>query len=135
MHHSLYIATLAEALVRAEALDEARDWIRQGLALVERTGQHYFESELHRVLGELEGAPGGVSDQARLSLHRAVEIAVGQDARLLEMRAALSLGRFLRGEGATEEARRVLSGAVDRMRTGFDSPELSEAKTILRELS
>ena len=135
MHHSLYIATFAEALVKAGAREEAREWIRQGLALIERTGQHYFESELHRVLGELEGVPGGAHDEARLSLHRAVGIAANQDARLLEMRAALSLGRFLRQEGATEDARRVLSNASDRMRTGFDSPELFEAKTILRELS
>ena len=135
MHHSLYVATFAEALVKAGAREEAREWIRQGIALVERTGQHYFESELHRVLGELEGVPGGAQHEARLSLQRAVGIAANQDARLLEMRAALSLGRFLRREGATEDAMRVLSSASDRMRTGFDSPELFEAKTILRELS
>jgi tetratricopeptide (TPR) repeat protein len=134
LHHSLYIATFGEALAKAGELDEAGDWIARGLALVERTGQHYYESELHRIRGEL-AARSNDRDEARSSLKRALEIATSQEARLLEIRAALSMARFLEQEGSGAEALRVLTDSVGRVTAGLKSPEFSEASQACRELS
>jgi hypothetical protein len=64
-----------------------------------------------------------------------VEIAVAQDARLLEMRAALSLGRFLTAEGSVANAERVLRDALGRMHAGFESLELLEARAVCQSFS
>ena len=133
-HHALYFGVFAEALTKAGELDEARQLITQGLALDERTGQHYFEGELYRLRGEIEAAVGE-RDEAEQSLTRAVEIAVAQDARLLEMRAALSLGRFLGAEGSVADAERVLKDTLSRMHAGFESLELLEARTVCQAFS
>ena len=132
MHHSLYIGLFAEALLRAEAFEEARVWIERGLALGEKTGQRFFECELHRLAGEIEVRFGNDGDRARASLDRALALAVEQDARLLEMRAALSLGTLLMQNGAADDAVRVLSASVARMPAGFVSPEFLQAKAVLQ---
>jgi predicted ATPase len=112
-----FLALLAEAsglLGQPEgglaALDEA-------LALLEKTGERYYEAELHRQRGELlllreaKSHPDqGSREQyeAETCFQHALDVARGQQARSLELRAAMSLARLWQRQGKRVEARALL---------------------------
>ena len=57
-----------------------------------------------------------------------------QKARLLELRAAMSLARLWRDQGKREEARELLAPVYGWFTEGFDTLDLKEAKALLDEL-
>lgn len=65
---------------------------------------------------------------------RALEISRRQRARSLELRAATSLGRLWAARGDAREARALLSGVYGWFTEGFDTPDLTEARSLLEEL-
>jgi predicted ATPase len=105
-------------------------------AEIERTGQHWFDAELHRQRGELllRRAPAD-PDGAETAFMRAVKIARSQQTRTFELRAASSLARLWRGQGKRTEARDLLAPAYRGFTEGFDAPDLTEAKALLDELA
>jgi predicted ATPase len=68
-------------------------------------------------------------------LTRALEVASEYEAPSLELRAATSLARAWHQRGRDADARAVLAGAYGRFDPGDDSPDLAEARTLLRSLS
>jgi hypothetical protein len=57
-----------------------------------------------------------------------------QNAKSLELRAVLSLGRLYRQQGRQTEARTVLADIHRWFTEGFDTPDLRAAKALLEEL-
>jgi predicted ATPase len=114
--------------VLAEALDR-----------VEKTGERLWEAELHRLHGELllersRGTRSADQGAAEASLRMALEIARGQGAKMLELRAATSLSRCWRGRGRKRAARELLGATYTWFGEGFDTEELGEAKALLEQL-
>jgi adenylate cyclase len=66
---------------------------------------------------------------------RALETATQVHAPMLELRAAMRLGRLWRGQGRTEEARALLTKAYEQLTEGFSTADLKEAKTLLDDLA
>ena len=64
-------------------------------------------------------------------LQQAVEVAQELGARMLELRAAISLSRLWRDQGKAEQGRRVLSGAFEKFTEGFTTADLVEARELL----
>jgi predicted ATPase len=85
--------------------------------------------------GELLLARGGDDEAVDLALLRAKEIAEAQEARSLELRAAMSLARHWRNHGRTDDARRLLRGVYDWFSEGFETPDLRAAHVLLTELT
>ncbi|MGH7415041.1 MAG: hypothetical protein ACREKJ_12660, partial [Candidatus Rokuibacteriota bacterium] len=91
------LATLAAGLLRAREAGAALGVVSEALALAERTGERFFEAELHRLEGELHRVVGypaeaGASVRTPQECFRtALEIARRQGTRELERRAAASL--------------------------------------------
>jgi predicted ATPase len=65
---------------------------------------------------------------------KAIAIAKKQQAKSLELRAVMSLGRLWQQQGK-EEARQMLAEIYNWFTEGFDTKDLQEAKTLLEELS
>ncbi|MGH7860283.1 MAG: hypothetical protein ACREQY_23385 [Candidatus Binatia bacterium] len=63
------------------------------------------------------------------------DIARGQNARSLELRAATRLARLLQREGRVQEARSMLRNIYSWFTEGFDTADLKDAKRLLDELS
>ena len=124
----------AQAHAGDGALEEGMAAIEEAFALVARTGERFWEAELHRIQGDilaLRGdAPGAVS-----SYRTALDVARRQDARSWELRAANSLCRLWQGQGMRAEARALLAGIYGWFSEGFDAPDLQEAAALLDELS
>ena len=64
---------------------------------------------------------------------QALDVAQELGARMLELRAAISLCRLWRDQGKAEQGRRVLNDAYDRFTEGFTTADLMEAEDLLRQ--
>jgi predicted ATPase len=105
----------------------------EAFQIVDRTGERWFEAELHRHKGQLLLQQGHA--QAAEALYRkALSIAAEQGAKLWQLRAAVSLGRLRRDQGRRAEARDLVAPVYNRFTEGFDTPDLKEAKALLDEL-
>jgi len=68
-------------------------------------------------------------------LHALLEIAHRQQAKSLELRAAMSLSRLWQQQGKRAEARVLLAPIYGWFTEGFDTADLQEAKGLLEELA
>ena len=66
---------------------------------------------------------------------KAVEIARKQQAKSLELRAVMSLGRLWQQQGKKEDARQMLAEIYNWFTEGFETKDLKEAKALLDELT
>jgi DNA-binding winged helix-turn-helix (wHTH) protein/predicted ATPase len=130
------LSFIAIALSRMGRFDEALKAIDESFCFTERTGQHYYEAELHRLKGELLLARNP-SDGARAErcFRSAIDIAREQRARSWELRAATSLARLAGGTKREDEARTILAATYGWFTEGFDTADLKDAKALLEELS
>jgi predicted ATPase len=103
------------------------------LQIVEGTGERWFAAELYRHKGQLllrQGHPEAAEELYR----RALSIAREQQAKMWELRAAVSLARIRRDQGRPAEARDLLAPVSGWFTEGFGMPDLKEAKSLLGEL-
>ena len=75
----------------------------EALATRNRTGERFYEAEVHRLKGELLLMQGDEAE-AETSFHKAIEVACQQSAKSWELRAAMSLSRLWQSQGKQEEA-------------------------------
>ena len=119
----------------------------ESLAVLEKTGECWWEAELYRLKGELTlkksempgdpywGASTQAATEAEGCLRNAIDIARRQSAKSLELRAVMSLSRLLTKQGKKNEARRMLAEIYGWFTEGFDTADLRDAKALLEELS
>lgn len=131
-----HIALLAEALAVNGQLDRAFDRIGETFTEIENNGvSHWAEGEAYRLAGEVHLArlDDGLSD-AEDHFHRAIEIARGQGARLIELRATASLCRLWAQTDRHADARRALSALYGQFTEGLETPDLADARSLLGQL-
>ena len=132
-----FLGLLAEACAEAGDPRAGLRQLTEALALVEATGETWYEPELHRLTGELSLQRGaghpGPGPQPEACFHRAIELARARGARSLELRAVTSLGRQRWQRGKRSEAARMLRTCYDGFTEGFDTAYLQEAKALLDE--
>jgi predicted ATPase len=129
-----YIALLARACEIAGEIEEAVTLLDEALQIVEKTGECWVAAELNRHKGQLllrQGHP----EAAEELYHRALSMAREQEAKLWELRAAVSLARLRRDQGRYIEARDLLALVYGWFTEGFDTPDLKVAKVLLDELA
>ena len=110
--------------------------LSEALALVEKTGERYYEAELHRLKGELllQHAAPEVS-HAEACFQQALDVARRQQAKSWELRAATSLSRLWQQQGKRAEAHALLAPIYGWFTEGFDTADLQEAKALLEALT
>jgi predicted ATPase len=128
-----HMALLAKACEIASQAEEAVTLLDEALQIVEKTGERWFSAELNRHKGQLLLRQGH-SEAAQELYRKALGIAEAQDAKLWELRAAVSLGRSWRDQGKRAEARDLIAPIYGWFTEGFDTPDLKEAKALLEEL-
>jgi predicted ATPase len=136
-----FLALLAEGYGQTGAPDEGLRLLAEALVAVQHTDEHMWEAELHRLQGELllqaqHQQPALADDLSRravaeASLHQALAVARRQQAKSLELRAAMSLARFWQQQGKRVKAQALLAPVYGWFTEGFDTTDLQEARTLL----
>jgi class 3 adenylate cyclase/predicted ATPase len=104
--------------------------------LVEQQDERWWEAEICRLRGILllrQTMPQ--PEEAEIWLQRALDVARHQQAKSLELRAAMSLSRLWQQQGKRDDARRVLAEVYGWFTEGFDTADLQEARALLDELA
>src|SRR5262249_59121166 len=90
-----YLGLLAEAYGEGGHCEEGLPLLAEALAVMDNTELRYYGAELYRVKGALllrQAVPD--ASQAEACSHQALDVAHAQQARSLELRAAMSLARL-----------------------------------------
>jgi predicted ATPase len=129
----LHLGLLAGACEIAGQLEEGLSLLDEALPIMDRTAERWYAAELNRRKGQLLLRQGH-AEVAEELYRKALSIAVEQDAKLWELRAAVSLARLRRDQGRRAEARDLLAPVYGWFTEGFDTPDLKRAKALLDEL-
>jgi predicted ATPase len=128
-----FLALLAEACPSTRRNDPGLPLLDEALALVESTGERYYEAELHHLKGErfLARAGRGGIEAAAACFDRSLAIARQQGALSFELRTAVGLARLHRGCAQSAMARDLLRSVYERFHEGFDTLDLCDARSLL----
>jgi len=130
-----FLAMLAEGCAMIGAIDEGLQALEEALHHVNSREERVYEAELYRLRGELLALQSpALLAQAEQALLQALAIARRQQAKSLELRAAVSLSRLWWHQGKRAEARGLLAPTYGWFTEGFDTPDLQEAKALLGAL-
>jgi predicted ATPase len=161
LHRPYFLALLAEACGRMGASEEGLCVLDEALTIVNTTTAHQWEAELYRLKGELLQQAIGTGDvhasptevsrpavtsagnagqsslfiEAEACFRQALDIARRQEAKALELRAAVSLARLWQQQGQRVEACELLAPIYGWFTEGFDTADLQDAKVLLDELA
>ena len=128
-----YFVDVARFHLGAGRLAEATATLEGGFAHSERYQQRWCDAELYRVRGECAERLDRPED-AEADFRRAIEIAQSQQAKLLELRAAVGLTRFLKTQNRLDDGARALADVYNWFTEGLDTPDLREARELLSEV-
>ncbi|MFO1061505.1 MAG: adenylate/guanylate cyclase domain-containing protein [Dongiaceae bacterium] len=125
-----HLGLLAEAELAAGRPEPARQALADALSRVERSGERWFEAELHRLTG-LALIGEGHEAAAETSLRRALAVAERQQARSWSLRAAAALAQLLVRGGRGTEAREVLGPVLAGFPAEEELAEVAAARRLL----
>jgi len=130
-----YLALLAEGYGKAGRTMEGLHVLTEALAVMDSIEEHYYEAELCRLKGALLLMHSAEQDaEAEACFQQALAVARRQQAKSLELRAAMSLARLWQQQGKRDEARALLAPIYGWFTEGFDTADLQEAKVLLDAL-
>jgi adenylate cyclase len=134
-NQTYFLARLAEAYRKANQPEDGLQQIDKALALVKAGEERFCEAEIYQLQGDiLLQQSASNAEQAENSIRRAMDIAQRQDAKALELRAAMSLARLWQSQGKRQDAYALLAPVYEWFTEGFDTADLVEAKGLLEAL-
>jgi class 3 adenylate cyclase/tetratricopeptide (TPR) repeat protein len=142
---------LAEIYGKAGRAAEGLRLLSSVIPLIAQSAERWWEAERYRVEGELtlqqeeqraktkeQKAKIETSTQAEAEaeacFQKAIEVARQQQAKSLELRAAVGLSRLWQRQGKRREAHALLTGLYQWFTEGFDTGDLKDAAALLQEL-
>jgi predicted ATPase len=130
------LGLLANAYRQVGQIVEGLATLDEALGAVDKTGGRWGEGELHRLKGELlMRQAGSNAQQVEICFQQALAVARRQQAKSLELRAAMSLCRLWQKKGNQQQARELLAEIYGWFTEGFNSPDLCQARELLEGLS
>jgi predicted ATPase len=133
-----FLASLAEVYGRAGQMTEGLGVLSEAYATITQSGERWSEPELYRIEGDLRlmlaETQRSQSNQQKKKAEecylRAIEIAREQKAKLLELRAAISLHRLWVTQCKSADARERINAIRGWFTEGFASPDLVDAALV-----
>jgi predicted ATPase len=127
-----YLALQAEATAQVGQPEAALTLLAEALAVANDTEERRWEAELYRLTGEvLLTLSASKHAEVETCLRQALAIARGQQAKALELRAAMSLSRLWQRQDKRAAAYDLLAPVYGWFTEGFETPDLQEAKALL----
>jgi class 3 adenylate cyclase/predicted ATPase len=132
----LWLSHLTRAYADVGKFDHAWRCIGEATAAIETTKERWWEAEVNRTAGEIALlSPEPDAARSEKYFGRAITVAREQQARSLELRAAMSMARLWRDQGKRDEARELLAPVYGWFTEGFETLDLKEAKALLDNLA
>jgi predicted ATPase len=130
-----FSALLADVSTHLGHPEDGLQALAEAPTLVEQQEERWWEAEVYRLRGVvLLRRIGTPQAEAEAWLQRALDVARHQEAKSLELRAAMNLSRLWQQQGKRAEARALLAPIYGWFTEGFDTADLQEAKALVEEL-
>jgi predicted ATPase len=130
-----HLALLAEVSAQGGQPTAGQEALAEALATLATSGVRWWEAELYRLKGALLWQPAMAQpEEVEAYFQRALDVARRQQAKSLELRAAMSLARLWQQQGKRQEAHDLLAPVYGWFTEGFDTADLKDAKALLHEL-
>jgi predicted ATPase len=141
------LAMLADAYGKTGQTEAGLGVLAECLEVIGSSKECYYEAEVYRLKGDgllIQGGARQMVEEAEANLLRALDIARRQQAKSLELRAAVSLSRLWQKQDRRAEARNLLAGIYDWFTEGgiydwftegFDTADLKDARDLLDSLA
>ena len=141
-----YMSMLVELYILANMPDEGHKLVEELLEVARSKNEHNYDPELLRLKGELlllklttkgsiEHLPKKDRENIEECLLKSLTLAKEHGAKSFELRAATSLGRWLKDTNRSQEGKEILLNIYNWFEEGFRTRDLKEAKLVLAELS
>jgi predicted ATPase/class 3 adenylate cyclase len=131
-----FCTLLADVADHLGHTEDALQALTEAHTLVEQQEERWWEAEVSRLRGILLLLQPGIPQaEAEAWLQRALDVARRQEAKSLELRAAMSLARLWQHQGKRAEARALLAPVYGWFTEGFDTADLQEARALLEALA
>jgi predicted ATPase len=128
-----YLTLLADAYRTGGQVQPALEHLAEAQRLAGETQERWAQAETLRLRRDVFLATGDPAT-AEASYGEALTVARQQNAKLWELRAAMSLARLRRDQGKRTQARDPLAPIYGWFTEGFDTPVLKDAKAVLDQL-
>jgi DNA-binding winged helix-turn-helix (wHTH) protein/predicted ATPase len=125
------LGMLADANLSAGRIEDGLVAVREALSVVRRTGERFYEAELHRLNGELTLAAGGDPVEGAATFRQAIDVARGQGAAVFALRAAVRLARLPARPDASVANRRLLREARKALPADIAIADIVQADALL----
>ncbi len=132
---SMILSCLAEALLMAGDVAGSEAVLQEAFEFVERSGERFLLADLHRIAGQAalrRRAPNRAF--AETCFLKAIEVARGQEARLLELRAATDLARLRRDTVSRDDPSALLEPILAMIEGLETTRDVSNARALLAEI-
>ena len=128
-----YLAMRAEGLALHDRPEDGLALLEQALAIVDRTGERYYEAEIRRLLGRLtlrsaQRAGLDRSAEAQAWLQQALECARSRQMASLALRAGIDLADLWLAQGRTAQALDTLEPACAAIEGGVTTRDVIAAR-------
>jgi predicted ATPase len=133
---SYFCTVLADIAAHLGHTEDGLQALAEAHSLMEQHEERWWEAEVCRLRGILLlRQPGTPQAEAEVWLRRALDVARRQQAKSLELRAAMSLARLWQQQGKQAEAHELLAPVYGWFTEGFDTADLQEAQALLDALA
>jgi class 3 adenylate cyclase/predicted ATPase len=131
-----FVAMLADAHLRAGRAQDGLAFLDATLPILASCEDVFWDSEVARTRAELLLA-FAADEPAPIEAHlrEALALSRNTDSKILELRAAVSLARFLGRHGRSDEGHAILAPVHAWFTEGFDTVDLRQAAEVLADLS
>jgi class 3 adenylate cyclase/predicted ATPase len=131
------LALRGEMLAKNKQYEQGLLTVEEALSCIEETGECYHEAEVHRLKGELlllQRKEDSVA-QAEVSFQTSLDVARCRQTKMLELRAATSMGKLYLRVGRWKEAFDLVGTIYACFSEGHESRDLADAENLLVRLS
>ena len=127
----LFLSLLADTLEIEGDNTEALKAVEAGIQIASSNGDRMIEADLNRLKGRFLQNEKASRSEVAFYYRRAVEVAQGQEANLLELRALLGLARLEYSGQAKTGAKERLAEVYEAVGDGLDTLDLGKAREFL----
>jgi tetratricopeptide (TPR) repeat protein len=133
-HEAFLISLLADTCIRQRLHDEARKLVAEGFELIEKTGEHTWETYLKHLDAELSLFADHDFVQAESKYLSSIEFCRERKVRSFELRSATSLAAHWFEEGRRDRAIELLVPIYDSFSEGRDTADLKKSAALIEQM-